>query len=386
MALKYVPDKFNTSFSVIIGNQSDNATLKAEDDYWAARIVPGVFAVIFLVGVIGNGTLIFIVLRNKTLHTTPNIFIVSLSIGDFFLLLVSVPFFALIYTYPNWQFGEFLCKLNGFLKALSLGVSIFTLTALSVDRYIAITFPMRSHMMASNKKTILTSAGIWLLSALCAVFEGTIIHVEEVHFPHEKPLKVCRSDLAYLGNWFKCFRAWFRFVIYFLIPILIIGILYSLMARKLWQSQEAISTAKGLGESQQGHAAARQAEARRKVAKLVLSIVVLFILCWLPRHIFLLWFNCPGPGEYNLFWHVWKIASFCLCFSNSCINPIALYILSDQFHKYFNRYFCCRWRKGKTPGHKRSLLGKKDVCVHNRYNNEVSMDVLDAGHTTHSFM
>ncbi len=85
----------------------------------------------------------------------------------------------------------------------------------------------------------------------------------------------------------------------------------------------------------------RQMEARKKVAKVVLSFVIVFICCWLPRHVYIMWFFFD-PGLYNLFWHVFKILGFCMSFINSCVNPLALYFLSRQFRHYYNRYlFCC---------------------------------------------
>ena len=87
-----------------------------------------------------------------------------------------------------------------------------------------------------------------------------------------------------------------------------------------------------------------QVEARKKVARLVLSFVVVFAVCWFPRHIYALWY-CYDPGLYNMFWHVFKIVGFCLSFINSCVNPLALYLLSKQFRHYYNRYICCCCRK-----------------------------------------
>ena len=107
--------------------------------------VPVIFAMIFITGIIGNGTLIYTVLRNKNMRNTSNIFIVSLAFGDFLLILVSVPFTATIYTFTSWPYGEAICKVNEFLHTLSLGVSIFTLTALSGDCYTAIMDPMSIH-------------------------------------------------------------------------------------------------------------------------------------------------------------------------------------------------------------------------------------------------
>ena len=384
----------NRSHSAMAHNCSDtNASVCPGTDDEAevytdlsGYVVPGIFAVIFLVGVVGNGTLIFIVLRNKVMQTTPNIFIVSLAFGDLLLLLVSVPFFAFIYTYHSWPFGEFVCKLNGFLKALSLGVSVFTLTALSADRYSAIKFPMRRHIESPVRRNILIAAGIWLLAVGFAMFEGTIIHVSELQWGDSEPIKVCHSHPAHWGTWFRCFRAWIRFLVYFLIPILVIGVLYSLMACSLWQSQSALDLAEGppLKGAGQGAAVARQAEARKKVAKLVLSIVVLFIVCWLPTHIYLLWFQCPSQGDYNMFWHVWKILSYCLSFVNSCLNPLALCILSHQFRRYFLRYLCCRKDGAKPPKQGAKHLWK--TSMYNKSHSELSTEIINSGPTSKTFM
>src|ERR1043165_6192048 len=52
-------------------------------------VIPIVFGVIFLVGVVGNGTLIYTVLRNKNMRSTPNVLLVSLALGDLLLILIS---------------------------------------------------------------------------------------------------------------------------------------------------------------------------------------------------------------------------------------------------------------------------------------------------------
>ena len=62
-------------------------------------IVPVVFGIIFLVGVIGNGCLIYILLRHKSMRSIPNTFIFNLALGDLFILLFTVPFTSTIYTF-----------------------------------------------------------------------------------------------------------------------------------------------------------------------------------------------------------------------------------------------------------------------------------------------
>lgn len=80
------------------------------------------------------------------------------------------------------------------------------------------------------------------------------------------------------------------------------------------------------------------------MAKTVLAFVLTFAVCFLPHHVFMLWFyNYPkSTDEYNTFWHVLRIVGFCLTFINSCVNPIALYLVSGTFRKHFDRHLF-RW-------------------------------------------
>ena len=319
-----------------------------EPETWEApeaTIVPILFVIIFLAGVIGNSALIYTVLRNKNMRNTPNIFVVSLSIGDMLLLLCSVPFAGSLYTITSWPFGQALCKFNEYMQTFSLGVSVFTLTALSGDRYIAIVHPMSKHMGKPTVVTTVTVIVIWWLALILAIPDGYTSTVEyfPTFFDSEKKVAICsvypKMDVEF-PQWYPKAHSMFRFVIFFLIPLLIIGVFYISMARILVSSSREIpcETIKNSIMNQQQK---RQVEARLKVAKIVLSFVIIFIICWLPRHIYLLFFHY-SPAEYNMFWHVFKITGFCLTYIYSCVNPYALYFLSSQFRRHYNRYlFCC---------------------------------------------
>lgn len=89
---------------------------------------------------------------------------------------------------------------------------------------------------------------------------------------------------------------------------------------------------------------------RRRLALTVLGLVFSFVLCWLPRHIFLLWFHFD-PGLFNAFWHVFKIVSFCLMFSNSAVNPFVFYVLDLRFRAFVHAVMLCRkGNPGSTGG------------------------------------
>jgi bombesin-like receptor 3 len=81
-------------------------------------------------------------------------------VGDLFVILFCVPFTSTVYTVDSWPYGEFVCKFSEFIKDMSTGVSVFTLTALSADRYFAIADPMRKlHGRKATRITCVTIAG-----------------------------------------------------------------------------------------------------------------------------------------------------------------------------------------------------------------------------------
>ena len=329
---------------MMLWNNDSNTTSHNDDEESKALLstrleaftVPVVFAAIFVVGVLGNGTLIYTVLRNRVMRNRPNIFLVSLALGDLLLIIVSVPFTATTFIFNEWFYGAAMCKLNEFLQTVSLGVSVYTLTALSGDRYMAIVYPMRRHHGPSQTvRTLCIACGIWFLSALLGIVDLVACRV---HIESHVGFRVCAVHPAEWGTLYARFHTVFRFIVYFALPMVIITAFYCLMARKLWHSGRKIP---GDGNSICGTLQrTRQLESRKKVAKLVLSFIVVFMVCWLPRHIYLIWYHLL-PGNYNLFWHVFKTLSFCLCFTNSCVNPLALYLLSHQFRSYYNSYLCC---------------------------------------------
>ncbi|XP_059483796.1 neuropeptide CCHamide-1 receptor [Neocloeon triangulifer] len=319
----------------------DNGTMEggyvAFSDRPETYIVPILFAVVFVVGVLGNGTLVLIFGRHRRMRNVPNTYIFSLALGDLLLIVTCVPFTSTVYTIETWPYGLFICKLSEFVKDLSIGVSVFTLTALSADRYFAIVDPMRKHVGRATKLTVAIAVSIWLLAAACALPALFGSYLRSFQVSPTQTIRVCYPWAEEWGANFPRQIVTVRFVVFYLAPLSVIGVFYALMARHL-----LISARRGLpGEA---HAQTRQAAARKKVAKTVLAFVVVFAVCFLPQHVFLLWFyhNPSAPDDYNGFWHAFRIAGFCMAFSNSCVNPIALYCVSGTFRKHFKRHlFCC---------------------------------------------
>ena len=65
-------------------------------------IVPVLFALIFVVGVLGNGTLVLIFIRHSNMRNVPNTYIFSLALGDLLVIVTCVPFISTLYTVSRY--------------------------------------------------------------------------------------------------------------------------------------------------------------------------------------------------------------------------------------------------------------------------------------------
>lgn len=114
---------------------SSSSTASDETVHVAVRcVMTSVYTLIVVVGLLGNVTLVKIFCSSSAMRSVPNIFISSLAAGDLLLLLTCVPVDAFRYFSEEWVFGEAACKLIPVIQLTSVGVSVFTLTALSADR------------------------------------------------------------------------------------------------------------------------------------------------------------------------------------------------------------------------------------------------------------
>ncbi|XP_008567997.1 PREDICTED: galanin receptor type 3 [Galeopterus variegatus] len=104
-----------------------------------AVAVPVIFALIFLLGTVGNGLVLAVLLQPgpgawQERGSTTDLFILNLAVADLCFILCCVPFQAAIYTLDAWLFGALVCKAVHLLIYLTMYASSFTLAAVSVDR------------------------------------------------------------------------------------------------------------------------------------------------------------------------------------------------------------------------------------------------------------
>uniref|UniRef100_A0A3B4CJE7 G-protein coupled receptors family 1 profile domain-containing protein n=1 Tax=Pygocentrus nattereri TaxID=42514 RepID=A0A3B4CJE7_PYGNA len=260
-----------------------------------------IFGLIFTLGVLGNSLVITVLARRKPgqQRSTTNVFILNLSIADLSYLLFCIPFQSTVYMLPTWVFGEFICKFIHYFFTVSMLVSIFTLSAMSVDRYVAIVHCRKSSSIRVVRHALLGVAVIWVLSLAMAV-----------------PVALYQSIVESQDNSTYCWEVWpdnhrrkiyvvFTFVFGYLLPLILISFCYAKMNHR------------------------------------VLVVVVVFCLSWLPHHVVHLWVEF-GSFPLNQASFLFRVTAHCLAYSNSSVNPIIYAFLSENFRQAYKQVFRCQ--------------------------------------------
>ncbi|XP_010201816.1 galanin receptor type 2 [Colius striatus] len=299
-----------------------NSSLVGPEGGWQPEVViiPLLYFVIFLVGTVGNCLVLAVLLRNGQVKNTTNLFILNLGVADLCFILFCVPFQATIYTLEGWVFGPFMCKAVHFFIYFTMYASSFTLATVSLDRYLAIRYPLHSRELRTPRNALVAICFIWGLSF---IFSGPYLsYYQEFQFAN---LTVCHPiwDISRRKVMDIC-----TFVFSYIIPVLILSLTYTRTIRYLWSSVDPLQD---MSESK---------KAKRKVTRMVIIVAILFCLCWLPHHLVILyvWF---GYFPLNHATYVLRVLSHLISYANSCLNPIVYALVSKHFRKGFKKIFIC---------------------------------------------
>ncbi|KAI1898927.1 hypothetical protein AGOR_G00077430 [Albula goreensis] len=303
-----------------------------------------VSCLIFVVGIIGNSTLLRIIYKNKCMRNGPNVLIASLALGDLLYILIAIPINVFKLLAEDWPFGVHVCKLMPFIQKASVGITVLSLCALSVDRYHAVTSWSRVKGMGIPMWKAVEVSLIWLIAVLLAVPEALAFDMMEMPYRGSK-LRVCLLHPQQSTPFMKFYqdvKDWWLFGFYFCLPLACTGIFYTLM------SCEMLSRKNGMRIALNDHM-----KQRREVAKTVFCLVVIFALCWLPLHLSRILKktiydqNDPNRCELLSFLLVLDYIGINMASLNSCINPVALYFVSQKFKNCFKSCLCC-WCQRKS--------------------------------------
>ncbi|KAF4080483.1 hypothetical protein AMELA_G00171820 [Ameiurus melas] len=287
--------------------------------------ITALYSIICVVGLLGNILVMYGVVRYTKMKTATNIYIFNLALADA-LATSTLPFQSAKYLMNTWPFGEPLCKLVIAIDYYNMFTSIFTLTMMSVDRYIAVCHPVRALEFRTPVKAKLINVCIWILSSAI----GVPIMVMAVTKVTDQGKTVCTLKFPEPDWYWDTVTKICVFIFAFVVPVLVITICYGLMILRL-RSVRLLSGSKEKDRNM------------RRITRMVLVVVAAFIICWTPIHIFIIIKTLVEIDQRNPF----VIASWHLCialgYTNSSLNPILYAFLDENFKRCF-REFCLPFR------------------------------------------
>ncbi|XP_060681913.1 endothelin receptor type B-like isoform X2 [Hemiscyllium ocellatum] len=317
-----------------------------------------VSCLVFVVGIIGNSTLLRIIYKNKYMRNGPNILIASLALGDLLHIVIDIPITVYKLHAEDWPFGVEICKLMPFMQKASVGITVLSLCALSIDRYRAVASWSRIQGIRVPMWTVIEIILIWVVSIILAVPETIAFDLVNVDYRGKK-FNVCLLhpvQKSQFMQFYKIAKDWWLFAFYFCMPLACTALFYSLMTCEMLRKKSGMQIALNDHLKQ-----------RREVAKTVFCLVLVFALCWLPLHLSRILMKIfydeydPNRCELLSFLLVMNYIGINMASLNSCINPIALYFVSKRFKNCFQSCLCC-WFQRKTMMHVLPL-DEKQSCI-----------------------
>ena len=311
-----------------------------------------VYATTIVCGLAGNGLGLYLAVRKKAGNRAANMLIANMALADLLVTVFAMPYTVIfIHVGLKWTggvIGRVSCKFVHFSYQISISASIFTVLLVSFDRFYAICYPMRGHVF---RKVKFMTAVIWTSSAGYAI---PFMMANDIY---------SKNNTHYCVRFFAPFdshnspRMYYlmTFILLYCIPLVILVVLYTLIARKLWQRKIPGNISKARFRS-----AERE---KRRIVKALVLIVAVFAICWFPAHVmhYLVFFRrdiySKIPPELEVFF-------FWFAHANSIINPCLYTLISPSYRKRLRRSFerlfgcsrfCCLL--GKFPTHRSRSIG-----------------------------
>ncbi|XP_048512367.1 tachykinin-like peptides receptor 86C isoform X2 [Athalia rosae] len=292
-----------------------------------------IFAAMLLVAIGGNTIVMWIVLAHRRMRTVTNYFLVNLSVSDLMMSLLNCVFNFIFMLNSDWPFGAVYCTVNNFVANVTVASSVFTLVAISFDRYMAIVRPLQHRM--SRRRALLAVAMIWFASALlalpCLLYSTTMTR----RYSNGQTRIVCYMMWPD-GRYPNSMREYIYNLVFlgvtYLVPVTVMAVCYTLMGLELWGS-------KSIGEHTQ-----RQKESmksKRKVVRMFIIVVTIFAVCWLPYHGFFIFAYHHRSFTNSIYVQHVYLAFYWLAMSNAMVNPIIYYWMNNRFRVYFQQIICC---------------------------------------------
>uniref|UniRef100_A0A8D2PK66 G-protein coupled receptors family 1 profile domain-containing protein n=1 Tax=Zosterops lateralis melanops TaxID=1220523 RepID=A0A8D2PK66_ZOSLA len=262
------------------------------------------YSVIICISLFGNILVCHVVIKNKRMHSATNLFIVNLAVADVMITTLNTPFTLVRFVSSTWVFGKLMCHISRFVQYCSVHVSVLTLAAIALDRC----FLLKSYSFS-------------------LIFRNRTIRM------------VCLPSFPPPADLFWKYLDLTTFVLLYVLPLLVISITYTIVAKKLW-----LRNAIGDLTMEQYYAHQRK---KKMTLKMLMVVVVVFAVCWFPLNCYVVLISCRAIHSSNALY----FAFHWFAMSSTCYNPFIYCWLNESFRTELRSLLCVCRRRSAAQGH-----------------------------------
>ncbi|CAH1646721.1 unnamed protein product [Spodoptera littoralis] len=333
-------DEFEDPFVVMNTTNVSSHPAAYDEPYTLDLVVPltVTYVVIFVAGILGNTSTCVVIARNRSMHTATNFYLFSLAISDLILLVCGLPFEVhRLWNPDTYPLGEAHCIAIGLASETSANATVLTITAFTVERYIAICRPFMSHTMSKLSRAVRFIIAIWVFALCTAVPQamqfGIVSYVDNGQNVSACTVKGVGVHQVFVISSF----------VFFVVPMSMISVLYALIGIKL-RTSRVLHPVKKLSvdsnERASGQMQYRNGASQRRVIRMLVAVALSFFICWAPFHVqrLLAIYGKSLEHPSDTFYLVYIVLTFLsgvLYFLSTAINPFLYNIMSNKFRNAF---------------------------------------------------
>lgn len=274
---------------------------------FSTHLLPPFYIVIFIVSVLGNGLVLYILFKFEKLNTVTNIFLINLVASDL-VFTFGLPFQA-VYHNSEWSFGQVGCKLMNGTYHLGFYSSVFFLTLMTFDRYLAVVHAVTAAKWRQSWYAYISATVVWIVCGLTSL-ETFINHV----ITQDIVQGLTCTEIA--DPQYRIMGTYSQVALFFIFPLVVFLYCYIRIGLRV------LST---------------RMRSKQRPLKLIFTIVVLFFMCWTPYNVILLMKENDNsdPCDYSLVYL--QYVTHCIANLYFCINPVFYTLLGRKFQNYVRR-------------------------------------------------
>ncbi|KAM9851060.1 cholecystokinin receptor [Aulostomus maculatus] len=372
--------------------------VRQRDDDHTLRIL--LYSLIFFLSVFGNLLIIVVLTVNKRMRTVTNTFLLSLAVSDLMMAVFCMPFTLIPSVLKDFIFGATMCKIVSYLMGISVSISTFSLVAIAIERYSAICNPLKSRVWQTRSHAYRVIAATWVLAFIIMIPYPIISHLDSFQRSDNTTAHQCRHKWPVA----TAEQTWYilLLLVLFAIPGVVMTVAYGLISRELYRGiqfemghkKDSTDVKNGLTSTvssgsddgdgcyvanvQRPHtlemsnmAASGKAlkadrprsntseaklEAKKRVIRMLVVIVVLFFLCWMPLYCANTWRAFDNISAKHALTGAPIAFIHLLCYTSACVNPIIYCFMNTRFRKaLLTTFSCCA-----APCHRHCRRGLRD--------------------------